>query len=333
MTLPALTKRSSAWKLHLGERRLVLIAGDFLMAVIALLLSLVYWGTTVRFIDFNTEFLLERIPAWFYWMPVFWIILLVELYDVHRAGSWSATLRGVAAAALIGFGVYLLLYFYYVDPPKSLLPRRGVASFLILASLLTLLWRWLYIRIFTGIQFMRRVLVVGGGKTGEALLQTASNIFPPPFYVVGIIDDDPEKLAKTIEGYPVLGGSDNLLSIADKEKVTDIIVAITGEMQGKMFQSLLDAQECGIQIIRMPKAYERLVARVPIRMLEADWILRSFVDELPSSGFYEVGKRSIDLLGGLIGTAITVVLFPFFDLAILIDDGRPVIFTQTRSGR
>jgi len=333
MTLPVYSKKSNPWKLHLGERRWVLIAGDFLMALIALVLSLVYWGTTVRFIDFNLQFLLERVPIWFYWMPVFWIVLLIELYDVHRAGSWPATIRGVAAAALIGFGVYLVLYFYYVDPPRSLLPRRGVASFLITASLLTLLWRWLYIRIFTAPRFMRRVLVVGGGKTGKALLQTANNIWPPPFYVVGIVDDDPRKLGEPIEGVPVLGTSDNLLAIIDQQNVTDIVVAISGEMQGKMFQSLLDAQQCGIEIIRMPKAYEQLVARVPIRLLEADWILRSFVDEVQASGFYEIGKRTIDILGGLIGTLVTILLIPFLAIAIAIDDGSPIIYTQIRSGR
>jgi len=333
MSVPLYLNKSSRLKLRLGERRAVLIAGDFLMALIALAISLLYWGSSVRFIDFDFQFLVERVPAWFYLTPIFWIILLVELYDIHRAGNWPVTVRGVAAAALIGFGVYLVLFFYYVDPPRSLLPRRGVASFLIAASLLTLLWRWLYIHIFTAPQFMRRVLLVGGGQTGEVLLRTANGIRPPPFYVVGIIDDDPEKLGKEIQSYPVLGGSDDLLSVVNQQNVSDIIVAISGEMHGKMFQALLDVQESGIEIVRMPRAYEQLVARVPIRLLEADWILRSFVDEVQGSGFYELGKRMLDIAGGLIGTLIMLILLPFLALAIFIDDGSPIIYTQTRAGK
>ncbi len=78
----------------------------------------------------------------------------------------------------------------------------------------------------------------------------------------------------------------------------------------------------------MPKAYEQLVARVPIRLLEADWILRSFVDEVQGGGLYEIGKRTIDIFGGLIGSMITLLLFPILALAIVVDDGSPIIYTQ-----
>ncbi len=333
MTLSRQLRKSNPWKPRPGERRYLLLLGDFLMALFSLVISLIYWGTSVRFIDFDQQFLIERVPIWFYLLPFVWIVLLIELYDVHRAGNWPSTIRGVATAALIGFVLYLVLYFYYVDPPRSLLPRRGVASFLILASMLTLVWRWLYIRIFTAQQFMRRVLVVGAGNAGLTLLQVSNDLWPPPFFVVGIVDDDPEKLGKEVEGQPVIGSSEQLLEIVDQQNVSDVMVAITGEMKGQMFQALLDAQQLGVEIIRMPRAYEELVSRVPIRVLEADWILRSFVDEARVSGFYELVKRFLDILGGLFGTFITILAFPFLALAIFIDDGTPILYTQTRYGR
>ncbi len=333
MTPTKQLRKSHPWKLRVGERRSLLIAGDLFMAGISLVLAIYYWGSSVRFIDFNRQFLIERVPLWFYFLPIIWVILLVELYDVHRAGNWRATVRGVAVTALVGFVLYLVLYFYYVDPPRSLLPRRGVASFLVLASILTLAWRWLYIRIFTAPQLLRRVLVVGGGKTGETLLQVANDLWPPPFYVVGVIDDDPRKIGTNIEGHQVIASSEQLLEVVEQQNVSDIMVAISGEMQGKMFQALLDAQQLGVEIIRMPKAYEELLARVPIRLLEADWILRSFVDEARTNGFYELGKRLLDIIGGLFGTLILMALFPVLALAIFIDDGAPIIYTQTRLGR
>ena len=96
---------------------------------------------------------------------------MIELYDVHKAGDWGKTVRGVAMAAVIGSVFYLAVYFYYVNPPNSLLPRRGVASYLILVSLFTLAWRWWYIRILTGPHFLRRVLLVGAGATGTFFLR------------------------------------------------------------------------------------------------------------------------------------------------------------------
>ena len=326
-------KRSSPWKLRIGERRGVLILGDLLMAVLSLAIALYNWGLSVRFIEFDLTFLQERVPAWFYLLPFIWLLLLIELYDVQTAGNWSATVRGVASAAVIGFIAYLVLYFYYVDPPRSLLPRRGVAGFLIAASILTLIWRRLYIKIFTAPQLMRRVLLVGGGKAGSKLLQVADDLWPPPFYIIGVVDDDESKQGETIEDHSIIGTSENLIDIIAEQNVSDIIVAISGEMRVSMFQALIDAQEQGVEITRMPKAYEELVRRVPIQELEADWILRSFVDEARVSRFYETAKRLVDILGGILGMLLFIILLPILALIIIIDDGRPIFYSQTRSGK
>ncbi len=333
MSGPSRVHKSKRWRLHTRERRTLLVLGDFLMAVIAILVALYFWALAENFLDFSIEFLLERPPVWYYLLPFFWVVLLVELYDIHRAGNWGDTVRGVAMATLIGLGFYLLLFFYFTDPPNSLLPRRGVAGFFIAAPVLTLIWRFLYIRIFTAPAFNRRVLLVGGGKAGETLLQVIDDLWPPPFYLVGIIDDDPQKIGTQIEGHEVLGDSSGLLEIVEVEDVSDIIVAISGEMLGSTFQKLLDAQEKGIEISRMPSVYEELLGRVPIRLLEADWILRSFVDQNRASEFYELGKRTLDIIGGFLGVVLLLLTLPFISIGILLDSGRPVFYTQTRAGR
>jgi exopolysaccharide biosynthesis polyprenyl glycosylphosphotransferase len=333
MTAPIRVQKSKRWRLHTRERRTLLAVGDFLIAVLALIAALYFWATAESFLDFSIEFLVERVPGWFYLLPFFWVILLVELYDIHRAGNWATTVRGVAAATLIGIGLYLLLFFYFTDPPRSLLPRRGVAGFFIAAPVLTLAWRFVYIRIFTAPAFMRRVLLIGAGKAGKTLIKVIDDLWPPPFYLVGIIDDDPEKIGNNIDGHPVVGGSDQLLEFIREEGVSDIVVAISGEMQGSTFQVLLDAQEAGVEISRLPTVYEELMGRVPIRLLETDWILRSFVDQSRVSGFFEFGKRIIDIIGGLIGVGLWFITLPFISLGILLDSGRPVFYSQTRAGR
>jgi exopolysaccharide biosynthesis polyprenyl glycosylphosphotransferase len=333
MSGPSRVRKTKRWRLHTRERRTLLVLGDFLMAVIAIMVALYIWALAETFHDFSIEFLIERPPAWYYLLPFFWVVLLVELYDIHRAGNWGDTVRGVAMATLIGLGLYLLLFFYFTDPPNSLLPRRGVAGFFIAAPVLTLIWRFLYIRIFTAPAFMRRVLVVGGGKAGETLLQVIADLWPPPFFLVGIIDDDPQKIGTQIEGHEVIGDSGGLLQVVEQEGVSDIIVAISGEMLGSTFQKLLDTQEKGIEISRMPSVYEELLGRVPIRLLEADWILRSFVDQSRASEFYELGKRLFDIIGGFIGVVLLLLMLPFIGIGILLDSGRPVFYTQTRAGR
>jgi hypothetical protein len=147
------------------------------------------------------------------------------------------------------------------------------------------------------------------------------------------VDDDECKAGTLIESHPVLGTSEVLIDLIEKNNVSDIIVAISSELKSSMFQALLEAQERGVEIIRMPRAYEDLLGRVPIRLLEADWILRSFVDENRVSGFYELVKRLVDIAGGLLGVLILLVLLPFVTIAILLDDGFPIFYRQLRVGK
>jgi exopolysaccharide biosynthesis polyprenyl glycosylphosphotransferase len=329
MSLTSPATRSTSWRLRLGERRILLLAGDFLMAAVSLGLGMYYWFSG-QAIDDLVAFLQQRLEAWFFLLPFLWLILLVELYDPHRAADARKTVRGVVIAALIGLGIYMVVFFF--SDPGSL-PRRGVAGFVASASVLTLAWRLVYLRVFTAPRFMRRVLLVGAGATGQAMLQVINDLWPQPFFLVGIVDDDREKIGREILGRKVLGDSEKLLSLIAQENVSDLIVAITGKMQSSMFQALLDAQERGVEITRMPVAYEELLGRVPVQHLEADWILRYFVDEARTGNFYGLSKRLLDILGGLVGVLIFIFIAPVIAFFILAESGRPVLFQQTRSGK
>jgi FlaA1/EpsC-like NDP-sugar epimerase len=119
---------------------------------------------------------------------------------------------------------------------------------------------------------------------------------PKPFSLVGFIDDDRRKLHKKFEGLAVLGASKDLLPLVDQNRISDLVVAITGEVQGSTFQTLLDAQERGIEVTRMPIVYEEITQRVPIHHLESDWVIRSFVDQLRYRS--STGLQACDVLGG-----------------------------------
>jgi len=331
MNLADPIQKSQRLRLRPAERRLLLLVGDFSMAWLALVLALVLWAINSReWLGFTPEFFQARVQPWFYLLPFAWLLLLADLYDVPRASHPKPTVRGVASAAAIGLGSYLFVYF--ASPPNSL-PRTAVAYFLIAVALFTLAWRLAYIRIFTHSTFLQRVLLVGAGKAGSTLLEVLARVEANPFEVIGVVDDDPQKLGQSIAGYPVLGGAEELPAIINREQVTDLIVAISGSMQGSLFQALLDAQQSGVEITTMQNVYEELLDRVPIFHLEADWMLRSFVEQSRVGAFYLTTKRLIDLSGGLIGTLLLAIILPGVTLANLIETGWPIFYLQTRSGK
>lgn len=322
--------RPKRWHLRASERVVILLFGDILMTCAALFLALYFWAAGDAWMQFSLEFVIQRPPFWYFLLPFFWMVLLVELYDVHRASNSHETLKGIGLATLICTLVYLLIYFS--SEPNSL-PRRGVALFIGFAASFTLLWRLIYIRIFTAPHLLRRVLVIGAGKAGQTMVDVISGQWPPPFYTVGLVDDDPQKLNKKIGNYTVVGNSHNLMNLIVEHQVTDLILAITGKMRGEMFQAILAAQEKGVRLAPMPQVYEEILSRVPIFLLEAEWIVRSFVEKSHTSSTYQLSKRLLDFTGGMIGTLIMLALFPLIGLAIILESGFPIFFTQERLGR
>lgn len=324
-------KQRVFWRLRQGERKFILVSGDIISSLIAMFLALFFWARgTDEWLNFSWQFLIERPPTWFYFLPVVWILLLSGLYDLRKANKLMDTISGIAMSTLMSGSIYLFIFF--LATPKTL-PRFGVAVFFIGSAIITLIWRLLYIQIFTAPAFMRRVLIVGAGNAGMTLVNIVKGSYPPPFFLVGLIDDAPQKIGTELLGFPILGGGSDLLKIIEEKEISDVIFAITGKMNPEMLDALLAAEENGIEITTLPVMYEEIMGRVPIFLLESDWVLRSFVDQSHISRFYEIGKRVIDILGGLIGVIFLIILIPFISLSILISGKGPVFYRQVRLGK
>jgi exopolysaccharide biosynthesis polyprenyl glycosylphosphotransferase len=338
--------RTTPLRLRPSEHRTILFVGDLITAVSSVFAALYTWrqyNLSVRLAELiaadtppaRIPPLLRQLnieaPFWFFLLPIVWMLLLVELYEPHVAASGRRTLRGIAIAAFVGLAAYSLVFTIRQDPTN--LPRIGVGAFLFFASILTLAWRMLFIRIYKSTGQRRRILLIGAGKAGQTLAELYGNEGTRSFNIIGFIDDDMMKVGQTFHGLSVLGTCKQLLNLVDVYRISDLVVAINGEIRGATFQSILDAQEKGVDVTRMPILYEEMTSRVPVHHLESDWIIRSFVDELRVSGFYDLSKRLVDILGGLAGLLIFAISFPFLGIAVAIDSGFPVLYSQPRLGR
>ena len=318
--------RSPKGLVRAREKRSILVIGDLVVAILALAGALYLWSLIDQW---SLTFWRERVAWWYYLLPFAWLLLLLNLYDPHRVNNLRVTMRGVAAAALIGLVCYAVVYLL----AEGNQARLGVGFFLALASIFTLGWRLAYIRIFTAPALMRRVLILGAGTAGETLLEAFHSLNPRPFHLLGFVDDDPGKVGRQIKGLPILADGSGLAELVERESVSDLVIAISGEMHGSTFQAVLDAQEKGVEVSPMALLYEELLGRVPVHHLESEWLIRSFVIEARTSMFYEAAKRLLDLLGGFVGMLLLLLLFPVTALGIALDSGFPVIYKQVRSGK
>jgi len=325
------TKQHGFWKLRPSERKLILLIGDFLVAILALFLALYFWSVEPdEWLKFSIAFLLERPPFWFYLLPVLWILFLSGLYDVRKVHKFSETISGIGISILLSASLYLLVFFF--SKPNTL-PRLGVALFFIFATILTLLWRIIYLKIFTTSRFQRRVLIVGAGNSGKALVEVIKKSTPAPFNLIGLVDDDQEKIGKTVLDFPVFGPINDLNKFINLYQISDIVFSISGELDPVAINKLLEAEESDVEVTSMPVMYEELTGRVPIYLLKPDWLLRSFIDDAHVNRFYEIGKRLLDIIGGFFGVLFFIILYPMIGIAIILDNKGPIIYSQVRLGK
>src|SRR5574340_174527 len=321
-----------SWRLRPTERRGTLFFGDLLVSILALFLALYFWSQGDAWLDFSWAFLNERVPIWFYFLPVVWLLLLIESYDMRRSTARLESLKQLALAAGVNLALYLMVFFVAPTNDEGL-PRLAVIYFIGFVFILTLLWRFTYISLFNAPKFLGRVLIVGAGRSGTELAKIIKNTWPPPFFTVGFVDDDPKKQGLDVYGLKVLGTSNDIFDLVLKHQITDLVFAISGEMDPSTFEKMLEAEERGVEITTMPVLYEELLGRVPIFLLHSDWVLRSFVDQSHIGGFHELVKRLIDIVGGFVGTIIFILSIPVIGTAILISSGSPIFYSQVRLGK
>jgi exopolysaccharide biosynthesis polyprenyl glycosylphosphotransferase len=238
--------------------------------------------------------------------------------------------RGLLMTTGLALGTYLIAFFF---APRGLLPRLFILYFIAGALAFCLSWRLLYIGVFFSPYFQRRVLVVGAGWAGETIVRAVTKSQPRQYVVVGLIDDDHHKHGQVVGGVPVLGGCENLLTAIQSNQVSEVVLAISGEIQGATFKALLDCQAHGVPVVRMASLYEQITGYVPLEHLDADWVITSFMDRAHSSRWSQLAQRGLDIAIALVGLLGLGVFGPLIAAAIWLDSPGPILYRQTRLGQ
>jgi exopolysaccharide biosynthesis polyprenyl glycosylphosphotransferase len=315
--------------LQISERKTLLILMDGVLVTVAIVAAL-WLGAQRSGWSFSSQLLAER----FYWFGL--IILYFILASVNDGYNLKVaadvfpsafTILKVTVEILL---VYLVVYF--LSPPRSL-PRHVMGFFSLICPSLLLIWRWLYIVVFTARQFRRRALIVGAGWAGRTIARAIHDNLSADYEIAGFIDDDPHKQGQTIEGIPVLGNYSKLVTLARGMDISEIVLAITKDLRGDMFQAIMDCNERGIQITPMPILYEQMTGRVAVEHVGNNWLIVLPVNGVSAFSPYMLLKRLADVIASALGLAFLLVLLPFVALAIYLESPGPIFYSQKRMGR
>jgi len=226
-------------------RRLIVICAHILVWCFALLLSFLMANN----MQFRTDWFAYQFPGLLASLVVvkFFIFLMTKQYKGWWRYASISDLMGIAKASLISTCL-LVISWVTCGAIGSVRPYLGDVTevsqavfmldlFLTIMLLggLRLLVR-LYYEEFRTVENARlgRLLIVGAGNAGEALLREVHRMQVAQYEVIGFIDDDPAKRGMAIHGITVLGSVDQLPQICQQNQVDEIAIAMPGATHQQM---------------------------------------------------------------------------------------------------
>jgi exopolysaccharide biosynthesis polyprenyl glycosylphosphotransferase len=333
-------------RLAISERRLLLISGDMLLIGSSIIGALLLWSIWAeRPFSWSlwreqTLWALFVFSGWMLWL------MLSNLYHLPLAVSIRDSTRRIVGGG-IAIAIAYLVLFFVISPapmlggpstllssliPSGLLPRLAPGMAIISSILLLLLWRVTYALALSGPRAQRRVLILGAGNAGTMLCQEILREHSAHYHIVGFVDDDRSKQLGADGDIPILGDHTQLKRLAQMYHADEIVVAISSEVRGRLFQSIMDCHEKGITITPMPLLYERLTGKIAVEHIGSQWYIALPLQERAASTLFLAIKRLNDLVFGLIGVVALALAYPIVAVAIRLDSPGPIFYVQERAG-
>ena len=301
-----------------SDRTLMLALSDALGATAAVLLAMWTWSLTAG-VDFSWHFIRYH-AIWFVAAPI-WVTALSPTRHAAKALDLRETRAGLLNASGALFVAYLAAYFYL---GRDVLPRLMAMYILWNAAWLTFGGRLLLLWTLTRATFMRRMLVVGDGTEAEAVLALARE--------PGLRDVQVLSPAQSAEG-EALNVVESIEETALRLGATEVVLAVRGAVSDQTLDQLLKCQEAGIDVVTFARVYEQTLQRVPVRHLGHRWLFTQLFSGAGSRDPSPVAKRVLDVVAAVIIGVPGAVLGVLAAVAILLESGRPVFYSQMRQGR
>jgi len=254
------------------------------------------------------------------------------VYSSRRGASWFDEVYALINGTAIGIVVMVAITFFYHPRYYSrlLFIYTGVLVIVLLSFARLVrrgVWRWLR-RKGIGVD---RVLIVGAGEVGRAVM---SSIMAQPglgYQVVGFVDDDPAKGRKDLGRFKALGPIDNLPRLIREKDVDEVIITLPWMDYRKVVSIIRQCERDGVRPLIVPDLFQLSLSHVDVDDLGGVPVLS--VREVSISGWNLALKRTLDLSIALVGSILLLPLFIAIAIAIKLDSPGPILFKQVRVGK
>lgn len=304
-------------------KRFLLVAGDFCMFQLALVLTLLlrYGGVSME------QWQAHAVP--FSILGVAWIMTfyIVGLYDLGLSADALKFFRTFLEGMIVNLA--LALGFFYLVPVFGIEPRTNLILHFVLALLFGYAWRVVFNRTIAQALFRNRVLFVGHADDA-ARIHELLNRSALGFELVAVAETAPGTRFDdgSVTWHVSVGVIDQIL----RERHIHTIVLghrpddIPG-LRDALYQTLFSP----VALLDRAALEEILTGRVPLEHVSQTWFLEHLREN--EKTWYEAFKRVGDVLMAVPVGLVALVLFPFIALAVKLSSPGPLLIRQTRVGK
>lgn len=242
------------------------------------------------------------------------------------------------SASSFSFSLFLFLSGEIHDFPRSILIIDWFTAIFLTGGLRFCVRAWGEMRFSLISQIKtQRVLIVGAGNAGAALLRALLRENPRRYQSVGFVDDDLHKKACSIHGVQVYGPISNILEIGRRLKAQEVIVAlpsVSGNTLRRIYQ-LCNSLKLPVKIFPgLEKLIDGRMEHQSLRDIEINDLLQRSPVTLEAHSISEFLKgRSVVVTGagGSIGSGLCESIAEYAPAQlILLEQSENVLFDVHR---
>lgn len=258
---------------HLWMQRAIVLAFiDALSILISYLFALL-----LRFDLVFSAVPREYIEGYIWSMP-YWVIATIVVFYAFRLYHSIWRLAGFEELKTL-IQAYIVLLFLYVAGMlfmKLHMPRSYYFMGYVLSIVLTGGSRIAY-RLLSSwtkkstkgqeAEPADRVMVIGGGQAGQAVIREMMNSSHLNTKVCCVIDDNPNKRGRVLEGVPIVGDRNDIVEKVKEYKITRIVYAIPATTGANRKAILNICKDTGCRMQTVPGVYQILNEEVSVTKL------------------------------------------------------------------
>ena len=118
-------------------------------------------------------------------------------------------------------------------------------------------------------QGRERIMIIGGGEAGRTLIQEMHGSSKVDGTICCIIDDNPQKWGKNLNGIPIVGGRNKIIETAARMEITQIFFAIPTATAAQKREILDICKMTKCQVLTLPGIYQLVNGEVSIAAMKS----------------------------------------------------------------